>query len=83
MTVSVGRILAVDDDDNFIFTAPDEDRFPSLNFVPARLRLSDAVYDRLMVHLGDQLLAEDVETPIDDYFPKGIGQESDLTFFFF
>lgn len=74
LTVSIGRIPAMEED-NFILTAPENDQFPSTNFVPLKLRMSDAVYDRLLGHLSDQLSAEDVDIPIKDFFPKGI--ESD------
>lgn len=70
ITISVGRIPALEED-NFIFTVPEDERFPSTNFVPARLRIPDAVYDRLLAHLGDQLSAEDVDTSVNDLFPKG------------
>ncbi|XP_037047707.1 uncharacterized protein LOC119082310 [Bradysia coprophila] len=74
ITLSVGRVPAMEDD-SFIFTATENDKFPTTNFVPTKLRISDAVYDRLMVHLGDQLSAEDVDIPLNDYFPKEV--ESD------
>ncbi|KAG4066716.1 hypothetical protein HA402_007352 [Bradysia odoriphaga] len=75
ITVSVGRVPAMMEDDNFVFTATENDKFPQTNFVPTKLRMSDAVYDRLLVHLGDQLSAENVDIPLNDYFPKEV--ESD------
>lgn len=82
VTVSFGRIPAMEED-NFILTAPENDQIPSTNFVPLKLRMSDAVYDRLLGHLSDQLSAEDVDIPIKDFFPKGTGSYViDLHFLF-
>lgn len=81
IAVSVGRIPALEDN-NFRFTLPEDDKFRSASLIPAKIRMSDAVYDRLLVHLSDQLSAEGVDIPINDYFPREVesDEEDELEF---
>lgn len=74
VTIALSAIqIPAMEDDNFIFTEPENDKFPSTSFVPLKLRMSDSIYDRLLVHLGDQLSEEGVDVSVNDLFPKGIG----------
>lgn len=81
ITVAIGRIPAFEDNN---FKSVEEDSFPSTNFVPEKLKISDSIYDHLLVHLGDDLSAEnDNITDFTDYFPKGMGLRVRFAFFKF
>lgn len=70
ITVVSGIALAMEDD-NFRYDLNEEDKFPSTNFVPVKVKISNSIYDHLMTHIDDQLLAENVTVTLNDYFPEG------------
>lgn len=53
------------------FALPEKEKFPSTNFIPSNLKISEEVYDNLLNHLADQLSEENVNIKANGLFPKG------------